>query len=354
MFMENLNIEIMRTKKCKFERDISDYENTRIYLWNKKKYNSTIKNYRDKLFTLVDQARLNVIIDQNTCDFLKVKHPRIPTFYTLPKVHKSIRDPPGRPIVSGCGSLTEPISEFIDLVLQPLEIVTKLNVKKFNLSFTMNYDSSKLEFFDIEIKKDSQGLVSTNLLRKLTASNSLLHAKSMHPSKSIEGIPKGHSALSHLVPPRPLFTYKHYTSIGDMLTQSHFQKHTKKTCCKTPASFSSCEQCCFIKLSNTLEGVNLDLTCKTKRQFNRRIYEHLLDIKNCNLLSSIAKHIHCMHKRQFAGSYFQGIDRLHGNPKGGDLDNRLLQLETTWIFRLNTIKFKFGLNGHLQFQAFIN
>ncbi|OCT93215.1 hypothetical protein XELAEV_18016280mg [Xenopus laevis] len=67
------------------------------------------------------------------------------------------------------------------------EFVTKLNVNKFNLSFTMNYDSSKLEFLDIEIKKDSRGLVSTNLFRKQTASNSLLHAKSIHPSKCVEG-----------------------------------------------------------------------------------------------------------------------------------------------------------------------
>ncbi|OCT82679.1 hypothetical protein XELAEV_18025209mg [Xenopus laevis] len=230
------------------------------------------------------------------------------------------------------------------------EFMSKLNTNNFNLSFTMNYDSSKLDFLHIEIKKDSWGLVSTNLFRKQTASNSLLHAKSMHPSKCFEGIPRGQyvrlrricsldedfkqeayklyqrfktqgyktrslhkayqwalaqnredllysckklrnykegsshqgqtrliltyndndrdirsiihkhwdilskdSALSNLVPPRPLFMYKRNTSIGDMLTQSHFQKHTRKTCCRTPGSFrcGSCEQCRFIKLSNT-------------------------------------------------------------------------------------------------------
>ncbi|OCT67316.1 hypothetical protein XELAEV_18038609mg [Xenopus laevis] len=440
-----------------------------------------------------------------------------------PKVHKCIRDPPGRPIVSGCGSLTEPISgsltepiigldvealymsiphslglkaikslfeqihkpinEQHNFILNALdfvlhhnvflfdgihyrqcqgvamgakcapsyanlylgewerhvfsadeyemylchilrwhryinaimliwqgpeqllkEFVTKLNTNNFNLSFTMICDSSKLEFLDIEIKKNQEGLVSTILYRKKTASNSLLHAKSMHPSKCIEGIPKRqylrlrricssdkdfkqeayklyqrfkmrgyktrtlHRAyqwavtqnqedllykaklimtynkndkdirsiihkhldilskdpvLSKLVTPRPLFSYRRSTSIGDLLTHSHFQKQSRQTCCKMPCNYrcGSCEQC---------------------------------HIRNCNLLSSTAKHVHCIHNGNYTGSYFQGIDQLHRDIRGGDLDNKLLQLETTWIFRLNTYKMEFGLNGHLNFQAFVN
>ncbi|OCT78074.1 hypothetical protein XELAEV_18029173mg [Xenopus laevis] len=221
------------------------------------------------------------------------------------------------------------------------EFVTILNTNNFNLSFTMNSDSSKLEFLDIKIKKDHHGLVSTNLFQKKTASNSLLHAKSMHPFKCIEGIPKGQyirlrricssdedfkyeayklcqrfkmrgykslslrrayqwalsqnredllykptkpkfnkigtknqgqtrliliyndndgdirniihkhweilsndPTLSQLVTPRPLFTYKKNTSIGDLLTQSHFQKQSNKSCCKTLGGFrcGACEQ----------------------------------------------------------------------------------------------------------------
>ena len=38
-----------------------------------------------------------------------------PIFYTLPKVHKSLTEPvPGRPIVAGTQSLTEPMSQYID------------------------------------------------------------------------------------------------------------------------------------------------------------------------------------------------------------------------------------------------
>ncbi|OCT91869.1 hypothetical protein XELAEV_18014926mg [Xenopus laevis] len=260
------------------------------------------------------------------------------------------------------------------------EFVSKLNTNQFNISFTMNFDSSKLEFLDIEIKKDAQGLISTNLFRKKTASNSLLHAKSMHPFKSLGYSLQGPQLGYSLVTSRPLFTYKKNTSIGNLLTQSHFQKQPNKSCCKTLGRFrcGDCEQCRFIKPSKMFGKTGLEFkmyhytccttthviylfTChcgslyvgKTKRPLKRRIYEHLLDIKNCNLLSSIAKHIHCAHGGIFAGSFFQGIDRIHGDLRGGDLDKRFLQLETTWIFKLNTYKSELGLNGHLNFQAFI-
>lgn len=58
-------------------------------------------------------------IDEDTFNFLNISHPRIPTFYALPKMHKNILPPPGRPIVSGRESLTENASRFVDSVLLP-------------------------------------------------------------------------------------------------------------------------------------------------------------------------------------------------------------------------------------------
>ena len=42
----------------------------------------------------------------------------------LPKVHKSLSQPPGRPLVASNDSLTEPLSQFVDRHLRP--IVTKM------------------------------------------------------------------------------------------------------------------------------------------------------------------------------------------------------------------------------------
>lgn len=59
------------------------------------------------------------LLDKETVEFSKVEHSKIPVFYALPKVHKSISDPPGHPINLGVGALTEKVSEYIDRILQP-------------------------------------------------------------------------------------------------------------------------------------------------------------------------------------------------------------------------------------------
>ena len=85
---------------------------------------------------LTDQTKIDVLnklqdmflsndIDKNTFSYLNpYNHPtRTPVIYVLPKVHKT---PPenskfsGRPIISGNGSPTEKISEFVDYFLLPI------------------------------------------------------------------------------------------------------------------------------------------------------------------------------------------------------------------------------------------
>lgn len=56
-------------------------------------------------------------------DRVHTVNPRTPAFYHNPKIHKpntSLGIPPGRPIISGNGCVTEKISALIDLVLNPL------------------------------------------------------------------------------------------------------------------------------------------------------------------------------------------------------------------------------------------
>ena len=39
--------------------------------------------------------------------------------YLLPKIHKSLENVPGRPVISNCGTPTERVSEFLDHHLKP-------------------------------------------------------------------------------------------------------------------------------------------------------------------------------------------------------------------------------------------
>ena len=62
-------------------------------------------------------------LSEDTINHLTPQEPRTPTFYMLPKIHKT--NNPGRPIVASFNSPTERISAFIDRHLQPL--VTSLD-----------------------------------------------------------------------------------------------------------------------------------------------------------------------------------------------------------------------------------
>ena len=73
----------------------------------------------------------SIIIDQKTYLFLSpIQYEAHPgRFYLLPKIHKGILPPPGRPIVSAINSPTERISQFLDHFLQPCLTAIKSYVK---------------------------------------------------------------------------------------------------------------------------------------------------------------------------------------------------------------------------------
>ena len=59
------------------------------------------------------------LITSDTFDFLEPSNEvRTPVFYTLPKLHKE--GIPGRPIISGCNSPTEKLSQHLDFYLKPI------------------------------------------------------------------------------------------------------------------------------------------------------------------------------------------------------------------------------------------
>ncbi len=72
--------------------------------------------FNEEVFSFLKRAFDDGFISQDEFNFLFQKYPVRPVLHTLPKIHKSIVEPvPGRPIVAGTQSLTEPISKYIDL-----------------------------------------------------------------------------------------------------------------------------------------------------------------------------------------------------------------------------------------------
>lgn len=62
-----------------------------------------------------------VLFPKNTRDFLTEDNPKLACLYLLLKIHKNIKNPPGRPIVSGNGG--EPLSKYVDSFLKPLVVL---------------------------------------------------------------------------------------------------------------------------------------------------------------------------------------------------------------------------------------
>ena len=98
-------------------------EETYKQLDNPTNYQKLNNNNNNKTTLSVDQREISKTVRDlistdvfpMTAKLLIKHHPKLPTFYLLPKIHKF--NNPGRPIVSACSCPTEHISEYIDAVL---------------------------------------------------------------------------------------------------------------------------------------------------------------------------------------------------------------------------------------------
>ncbi|CAJ0966979.1 unnamed protein product [Ranitomeya imitator] len=68
---------------------------------------------------------------------------------------------------------------------------TVLNNNSKNIKLTYKYSTSSIEFLDISIFVYGDGFLQTDLYRKSTSANSVLHASSQHPRHLIRNIPTG-------------------------------------------------------------------------------------------------------------------------------------------------------------------
>lgn len=110
-------------------QDTTKYEAEILTQLSNKKFYKRLKSdptiaLQKEIKVFLENATQNQWITKTEFDFLYCQHPIRPVFYTLPKVHKSLTDPPGRPIVAQNDSLLSPLSEFVDFYIK--EHVQKL------------------------------------------------------------------------------------------------------------------------------------------------------------------------------------------------------------------------------------
>ena len=83
----------------------------------------------DQVRRVIDSMFHNNEITGDTYRYLLTDNKRTAEFYMLPKIHKSLVNPPGRPIISGNDCPTEKISHLLDIILQPFVPQIKSYVK---------------------------------------------------------------------------------------------------------------------------------------------------------------------------------------------------------------------------------
>ncbi|KAJ1134806.1 hypothetical protein NDU88_001252 [Pleurodeles waltl] len=119
-----------------------------------------------KIRSMILEAETAGWITRQEAEFLDTKNPRIPYFYCLPKIHKGL-PPPGRPIVSGIGSLLEPLSKFCDFFLQPIVQSTSTFLKDTKDTLVLLNDINESGTTDILICLDVEALY-TNIPQEAT------------------------------------------------------------------------------------------------------------------------------------------------------------------------------------------
>lgn len=85
--------------------------------------------YQKDLQRLVDLGFSKKVLNKKENKFLAPSFCRIPTIYTLPKVHKDPKNSPARPIVNSIGSVTARLGQYLDTFLQASVLRTKAYLK---------------------------------------------------------------------------------------------------------------------------------------------------------------------------------------------------------------------------------
>ena len=85
----------------------------------KKQMLSNLVNTSNKFFR---GPKTKALIPKNKLKYFSHKYKKVCNLvkmYLLPKIHKSLSDVPGTPVISNCGMPTEKVSQFLEYYLKP-------------------------------------------------------------------------------------------------------------------------------------------------------------------------------------------------------------------------------------------
>lgn len=90
---------------------------------------------------------------------------------------------------------------------------------------------------------------------------------------------------------------------------------------------------------------------ETTRPIKRRIGEHKCAVRAKDLRSPVSRHF-SEHMHTVSQLRFQIIDGVPPLRRGGDRELQLLQLETFWIYTLDSLA-PHGMNENINYQCFL-
>uniref|UniRef100_A0A803JIS1 Reverse transcriptase domain-containing protein n=1 Tax=Xenopus tropicalis TaxID=8364 RepID=A0A803JIS1_XENTR len=76
--------------------------------------------FKNELNIFLNAAVMEGVITDEIYQLILTQHPKVPKIYFLPKIHKSLDCPPGRPIVSNVSSLWQSPAIYVDMHLQEI------------------------------------------------------------------------------------------------------------------------------------------------------------------------------------------------------------------------------------------
>ena len=77
----------------------------------------------------IKKIRLQGDLSKDNLNYFLGQDPKFARFYLLPKIHRRLRDVPGRPVISNCGYYNENILSFLENHLQTItqHFLNKIN-----------------------------------------------------------------------------------------------------------------------------------------------------------------------------------------------------------------------------------